>query len=1143
MFLTPTPLNTTPGYRLRRFEIKNFGGYHGRAAIFNFNCEGAVLTGDNGVGKSTMIDAWRLIFNNQPNFNSAGQDSKDRSTETYYLGRYGRKANGQASDLRIFSTDKTVYMGICAVFEDHNGETFSAVRLFHYAKSGSSDQRFLTVKADVSLDRDFPEFPTRGIAARFVEGLSGISHDTQRSFFNRMGQQFGLTDWAHIQETFKFIDKSIGTKTMGSITEFAQTSIFPKIELEEKTDSAIKAFKTLQDIRQKVERLKQQQTDLEIVCKAIETYERSSDSLAARLAVQQRFDQFRHIVAKIDNQMFLKTKIKEYTKIQHLLKQAQILETTLTDEIAGINRSIADKGYNRLADLEKDLKHHESELVKITHQKTTFLQNLTALNLNANISSQSDIDTRKAQIATQLKKLEADDAEQRALRDAVVVEIGSLTAKVTEAADRVKDIKNHRTSLDGRLVTVRDTLCETLGISKEEAPFVAELIQIKDDSAEWEGAANRVLGAVGAEILIDSQYDAQASRLINSRNWGAKIVIQKISDYAPSYRKADPRALSNTLDVNEDSKFADVAHSIINERARHICVSAQEFETSREDCVTVEGSIKNGSKIIKDDKNKIGDKRSFTLGWNMERAMEAAQKDYTDLVKEQEDAQTKRNEFDAGAKFRKERISSYTQFLNATTTFEDIDTSTTAHTIQALQKEIKGMNSPEFTNLKAQLVDKETQIKKIKSETTDLFKKEGGVKTSIDSTQTAIQRKNTSIQSEIQKFGLLEREQRKIYIGYLRDTLNTPITENTIKDIIGKHPQDTDDKINSIKNAKTADPYAPLRRDANNGTKSILKFFETHTDLATVLSKECFPAGEDLNNMMAKQAREEWKAKLAKIKFDDVVKNEEDYKQQQKEGAPAPIAAFSTAVEDYEKDIFAMIAGINDVLSTLIYDPVSKTRVRLKIEKDAKNKPVLEFRECLGKSVNAVHSGDFEEIEEMVEKLLQCVQTDGTEASEKRRVALMDLRTWFTMTVEEYTIKDDGSTESYRAYKGKDGLSGGQGERLTMLMLGAAMRHTFKEDDKQGKTAGLKTIILDEAFNKATQETASAATKILIDLGLQVIIATPFEKVQVLAGHDHRIFLTAKHKEQASITQISYAELDRKSKEDVAALERGDITV
>ncbi|KJS17870.1 MAG: hypothetical protein VR69_02885 [Peptococcaceae bacterium BRH_c4b] len=80
------------GYRLHRLEVYNWGTFDRRVWTFKLDGNNALLTGDIGSGKSTLVDAvttllippQRITYNK-----AAGAEVKERSLRSYVLGHDG----------------------------------------------------------------------------------------------------------------------------------------------------------------------------------------------------------------------------------------------------------------------------------------------------------------------------------------------------------------------------------------------------------------------------------------------------------------------------------------------------------------------------------------------------------------------------------------------------------------------------------------------------------------------------------------------------------------------------------------------------------------------------------------------------------------------------------------------------------------------------------------------------------------------------------------------------------------------------------------------------------------------------------------------------------------------------------------------
>lgn len=89
-------LDAQAGYRLHRLEVYNRGTFDRRVWTFKLDGNNALLTGDIGSGKSTLVDAvttllippQRITYNK-----AAGAETRERSLRSYVLGFYKSERN------------------------------------------------------------------------------------------------------------------------------------------------------------------------------------------------------------------------------------------------------------------------------------------------------------------------------------------------------------------------------------------------------------------------------------------------------------------------------------------------------------------------------------------------------------------------------------------------------------------------------------------------------------------------------------------------------------------------------------------------------------------------------------------------------------------------------------------------------------------------------------------------------------------------------------------------------------------------------------------------------------------------------------------------------------------------------------------
>lgn len=84
------------GFRLTRLEVFNWGTFEGRVWTRNAGGRNALLTGDIGSGKSTLVDAVTTLLVPAQRIayhKAAGADSRERTLRSYVLGHYKSERN------------------------------------------------------------------------------------------------------------------------------------------------------------------------------------------------------------------------------------------------------------------------------------------------------------------------------------------------------------------------------------------------------------------------------------------------------------------------------------------------------------------------------------------------------------------------------------------------------------------------------------------------------------------------------------------------------------------------------------------------------------------------------------------------------------------------------------------------------------------------------------------------------------------------------------------------------------------------------------------------------------------------------------------------------------------------------------------
>jgi len=153
-----TGVDALPGCRLQRLELFNWGTFDQKVWTFDVDGRNALLTGDIGSGKSTLVDAITtlLLPANRISYNkAAGADTRERDLRSYVLGHYKSERNETTGASRPVALRNTSnYSVVLGVFANSGyGETITLAQVFRARdeNQGQPDRFFVVADADLSI--------------------------------------------------------------------------------------------------------------------------------------------------------------------------------------------------------------------------------------------------------------------------------------------------------------------------------------------------------------------------------------------------------------------------------------------------------------------------------------------------------------------------------------------------------------------------------------------------------------------------------------------------------------------------------------------------------------------------------------------------------------------------------------------------------------------------------------------------------------------------------------------------------------------------------------------------------------------------------------------------------------------------------
>jgi uncharacterized protein YPO0396 len=247
------------------------------------------------------------------------------------------------------------------------------------------------------------------------------------------------------------------------------------------------------------------------------------------------------------------------------------------------------------------------------------------------------------------------------------------------------------------------------------------------------------------------------------------------------------------------------------------------------------------------------------------------------------------------------------------------------------------------------------------------------------------------------------------------------------------------------------------------------------------------------------EAAGEYQKMLAALQSDDLPRFEARFKSLLNENTIREIASFHAGLRREEHEIRERIGIINGSLRDIDYNP--GRYIVLEAERTA-DREILDFQQDLRKCTEGSLSGSddtayseakFLEVKIIMERFRG--RRDLTEIDKRWTRKVTDVRNWFVFSASERYRADDTEHEHYSDSGGK---SGGQKEKLAYTVLAASLAYQFGLDPQAERSRAFHFVMIDEAFGRGSDESADFALRLFQSLGLQLLIATPLQKIHVI---------------------------------------------
>ena len=626
------------GYRLQYAEVRNWGTFDELVWRFTPGTDTALLTGDIGSGKSTIVDALTTLLMpaHKAAYNkAAGADARERTLRSYVEGHYkseriettGRsRAKGLRENRRTFSV-------ILGVFVNHGyNETVTLAQVFQQRESTGQPYRFyVTATKALSIATDFADFGTdlRDLRKRLRAGGAEI-FDEFPKYATSLRRLLGVRS----EQALELFHQTVSMKSVGNLNDFVRDHMLEPSDCTERVRDIITHFEDLTKAHDAVKRAREQLEALDPVVTAAEKYD---SALAQRGELERERGAVRVFVAERRSALLT----EEIAALHTEQDAAKATQQQLADERESLIEERARAGGDRIGELERLAREARGQAGKRRQSRTLFDAAVAAAGLKP-VAGPGDFAALSAVVAAERPRL----AERRRVMDGEYHEAigrdGELRRASEAIAAELASLEQRTSNLPAEQVEIRAELCAALGLTPEDLPYAGELLDVHDEHSQWRGAAERVLRGFALSLLVPQQhYDAVAGwvngrRLTvagrGGRQVGARLVYERVARQRVRLQPAEPGALllADCIDV-KDGPFRDYLADELTKRADYRCAASLEEFRGQRRAVTREGQVRSGDRHEKDDRHRVDDPRRWVLGWANERKIVALRTELAEL--------------------------------------------------------------------------------------------------------------------------------------------------------------------------------------------------------------------------------------------------------------------------------------------------------------------------------------------------------------------------------------------------------------------------------------------------------------------------------------------------------------------------------
>lgn len=1079
----PLASRNLPGVRLMSVEVLNWGTFDRRVWTLKLDGQNALVTGDIGSGKSTLVDAITtlLIASHKIDYNkAAGADHRERDLRSYVLGTY-KKERGEAGlsakavGLRQSAKAFSVILGRFRNADFNEDVTLAQV--FWFRQPTGQPERFYVVADEaLSIERHFSGFGSDLNALRKKLRKRGRVEvfESFPQYAAAFRRRFGIAN----EQALDLFLQTVSMKQVGDLTDFVRSHMLEPFPVEERISAMLAHFTDLTAAHEAVVKARDQ---IDRLTPIVADCDRHAERVAEMQRLKTLRDGLRAYFGGLKSDL-LERRIAEIdAELMRLAERIGSLEAAVREREGardGLRQAVRDNGGDRITVLQREIAAKQAVADDRRRRASDYAGPAKALGFDIPKSADTFV-ANATRIAAEIGEAKSDEAQIENQLVEQMIALRDWRRDYDEVDAELKSLKGRRSSIPSHMLALRERLCEALNLNVEDLPFAGELIEVRKEAAQWEGAAERLVRPFALSLLVPEAHYGQVAAWADGTHLAARLIYYKVPAALPTLRQRAPRdALAGKLHVKSGCAFEGWLLREIDERFDHICCDDLERFRREVKAITRTGQMKGkGERHEKDDRFVIDDRTRYVLGWSNEGKIAAVERQAAMLAEQARTLNATKDKLTSSRAALRDRIG-FLQQLSTFRSFADLDWQAVVVEIERLDVERRELadGSDVLKTLNSQLTEAEQKLLEARDK---LSKAQASEATQRDRRARDVELRSTAT---AELLTVTEAERPGLFAS-LEGHRGEALGEHRLKvETCDARERDYRDWLGSRIDAEAK----RIERLREKITRDMSDYANRYREETREVDASPESAGE-------------YREMLRALNADGLPRFEKRFKDLLNEQTIREVAGFHAQLRREEHDIRERIETINASLREIDYNPGRYILLENERTADAE---VREFQQDLRKCTEGSLSGSedsayseakFLEVKRIMERLASRKEYPDIDRKWTRKVT--DVRNWFEFSASERYRADDTEHEHYSDSSGK---SGGQKEKLAYTVLAASLAYQFGLDRSAERSRAFHFVMIDEAFGRGSDDSATYALELFRKMGLQLLIATPLQKIHVI---------------------------------------------